>query len=239
GEASVDWPSLTVPMSRQIIIFCDDSVMLEAVAMTKLFISYRREDTEFVAGHIYQLLVSHFGKEAIFMDIDTIPLGVDFVEHLSRAVGQCDIVLAMIGEKWLDIRNAKGLRRLDDPSDFVRIEIHTALERNIPVIPVLIGKTTMPGAEQLPDDLKALSLRNAAFVKSGLDFDNHVDRLIRGIERLRQEAHPSKAERKPGEIITNSLGMKFAWIPPGTFLMGSPKNEQSRLDETQHKVTLT
>src|SRR5262249_11752896 len=128
GEASVDWPSLTVPMSRQIIIFCDDSVMLEAVAMPKLFISYRREYTEFGARHIYQLLVSHCGKEAIFMDIDTIPLGVDFVEHLSRAVGQCDIVLAMIGEKWLDIRNAKGLRRLDDPSDFVRIEIHTALE---------------------------------------------------------------------------------------------------------------
>ena len=72
--------------------------------MTKLFISYRREDTEALTGRIYDRLVTHFGKESVFIDIDTIPAGVDFVEHLAKAVSQCDILLAMIGEQWLDVR---------------------------------------------------------------------------------------------------------------------------------------
>jgi formylglycine-generating enzyme required for sulfatase activity len=93
-----------------------------------------------------------------------------------------------------------------------------------------------------------LSRRNAAEVKSGRDFHNHVDRLIQGIEFLlqkrqkaeEQKAHPPQPERKPEEIITNSRGMKFSWIPPGTFLMGGPTNEEERLpEETQRRVTLT
>ena len=226
------------------------TVVHKTVAMTKLFISYRREDTEGLTGRIYDRLVARFGKEAVFMDNDTIPFGVDFVEHISGAVSQCDILLVMIGENWLDTRHSagpnQGKRRLDDPNDFVRIEIQAALERNIPVIPVLMGKATMPAADQLPADIKKLSRRNATEIRSGRDFHNHVDRLIRGIEFLRQMdqltpmVHPPKAERKPGEIFTNSLGMKFAWIPPGAFLMGSPRNEKARSDkETQHKVTLT
>jgi formylglycine-generating enzyme required for sulfatase activity len=120
------------------------------------------------------------------------------------------------------------------------------------VIPVLIGKATMPAQEQLPTELKMLCRRNAAEVKSGRDFHNHVDRLIQGIEFLlqtrqkadEQKAHPPQPERKPEEIITNSLGMRFSWIPPGTFMMGSPQHEEGRepyqgADETQHKVTLT
>jgi hypothetical protein len=124
--------------------------------MTKLFISYRREDSEGLTGRIYDRLVAHFGKEAVFIDVDTIPYGVDFVEDVSDAVSRCDILLAMIGEQWLDVRHKEGPHqgqcRLDDPTDFVRIEIHAALERKIPVIPVLIGKATMPAEEQLPTE---------------------------------------------------------------------------------------
>lgn len=223
--------------------------------MTKLFISYRREDSEGLTGRIYDRLVAHFGKEEVFIDVDTIPFGVDFVDHLSAAVSQCDILLAMIGEQWLDVCHKEGphqgQRRLDDTSDFVRIEIQAALERNIPVIPVLIGKTAMPGQEQLPNELKKLARRNAAEVRFGRDFHNHVDRLIQGIEHLLQTmqkagdagqvcSRANKTQPKSGDIITNSLGMKFAWIPPGTFLMGSPKTEAERSDnEAQHKVTLS
>jgi hypothetical protein len=177
--------------------------------MTKLFISYRREDTEGLTGRIYDRLAAHFGKEAVFMDIDTIPFGVDFVDHLSAAVSQCDILLAIIGEQWLDVCHKEGphqgQRRLDDASDFVRIEIQAALERNIPVIPVLIGKTAMPGQEQLPTELKKLARRNAAEVRLGRDFHIHVDRLIQGIEYLLQSMQKAgdleEAEEKQQERL--------------------------------------
>ncbi len=213
--------------------------------MPKIFVSYRRDDSEHVTGRIYDRLEPHFGGDNVFMDIDSIPFGVDFREHLDRAVGQCDVLLAVIGEQWLNIGYREGSkqgRRLDEPTDFVRIEIQSALTRGIPVIPVLVGRAEMPGEQEMPEGLKGLAYRNAAEVRSGRDFRDHVDRLIRGIEQLVQPkaGKTGKKERRPGEIVTNSLGMKFAWIPPGTFLMGSPANEPERGPaETQHEVTLT
>src|SRR5436305_2110625 len=109
------------------------------VTMAKLFISYRRDDSIGITGRIYDRLQAHFGPRSIFMDVDSIPLGVDFRQHLNEAVSQCDALIAIIGERWLEIR-LHGLRRLDDPSDFVRIEIEAALTRNIPVIPILLGQ---------------------------------------------------------------------------------------------------
>ena len=160
--------------------------------MPKIFISYRREDSESITGRIYDWLEDHFGRDRVFLDVDTIPFGVDFRKHLEQAVGQCDVLLAVIGEQWLDIRYRdgpkQGRRRLDDPTDFVRIEIQAALTRNIPVIPVLVGKATMPREEDLPDALKALVYRNAAEVRGGRDFRVHVDRLIDGISRLQGPA---------------------------------------------------
>jgi hypothetical protein len=151
----------------------------------KLFISYRREDSEHIAGRICDRMITQFGKDNIFFDIETIPLGVDFRVYLSESVSQCSILLAIIGESWLDIRhpdgNRKGERRLDDPADFVRIEIAAALVRNIPVIPVLVGRAEMPREAELPEPLKPLTYRNAAEVRSARDFSAHIDRLIRGI----------------------------------------------------------
>jgi hypothetical protein len=173
--------------------------------MTKLFISYRREDTEGITGRIYDRLVDHFGKDAVFMDVSTIPYGLDFVDQIQRAVSECDILLAIIGDKWLNIEDRfhEGKRRLDDPGDYVRLEIQAALERNIPVIPVLIGKTAMPGQDVLPADLKALSRRHAATVSTGLDFHIHLDRLIEGIETLlaahRKSQPQEQLKREHGE----------------------------------------
>jgi formylglycine-generating enzyme required for sulfatase activity len=230
--------------------------------MPKLFISYRRDDSEAITGRIYDRLSSHFGREAVFMDIDTIPYGVDFREHLSQAVGQCAVLLAVIGENWLDIRfndgSRSGQRRLDDPADFVRIEIESALARNIPVIPVLVGKVNMPSEGELPEGLlRRLPYRNAAEVRSGREFHDQVGRLIRGIEYLlqprdreleRQQAEEQprppvptvRKERQAGEVVANGLGMQFAWCPPGSFLMGRPAGEKGDRDEIpQHRVTLT
>jgi hypothetical protein len=171
--------------------------------MPKIFVCYRREDSEGVTGRLYDRLAAHFGRAAIFMDVDTIPFGVDFREHLDQAVRQCDVLLAVIGDRWLESRPASGAnqdRRLDDPADFVRIEIQAGLARKVPVIPVLVGRAAMPSERQLPPELADLAYRNAAEVRSGPDFHNHVDRLIRGIERLvraREAAADRPQERSP------------------------------------------
>jgi hypothetical protein len=156
-------------------------------AAPTIFISYRRDDSEAMTGRIDDWLARHFGRERVFVDVDSIPLGVDFRKHLEQAVGRSGVLLAIIGQQWLDIRYEagpkQGQRRLDDPADFVRIEIQAALTRDIPVIPVLVGKATMPREEDLPEGLRPLVYRNAAEVRPGLDFRVHVARLIDGIER--------------------------------------------------------
>jgi hypothetical protein len=152
-----------------------------------IFISYRRSDNAYAAGWIYAQLVARFGGGNVFMDVADLPLGRDFRKHLNQEVGKCHVLLAIIEDHWLDARHEegphKGQRRLDDPTDFVRIEIQAALTRDIPVIPVLVGKATMPREEDFPDVLKPLAYRHAAEVRSGGDFQAHVDRLIDGIGR--------------------------------------------------------
>jgi hypothetical protein len=197
--------------------------------MPKIFISYRREDSQDITGRIYDRLDFRFGRENLFFDVDTIPFGVDFRKHLDQAVGQCDVLLAIIGEGWLDVcfqaGPKQGLRRLDDPADFVRIEIESALARGIPVIPVLVGRATMPGDQDLPEGLlRQLAFRNAAEVRSGRDFRDHVDRLIRGIEFLlagRQQAQqpatpPEQGSEDTGKVL-NLAGRagKGDWLQDG------------------------
>lgn len=174
--------------------------------MPRIFISYRRADSEHIAGRIDDRLAGYFGRDSVFIDIDTIPFGVDFRTHLQEAVAQCDLLLAIIGEHWTDIRHADGpqagQRRLDDPEDFVRIEVQSALQRGISVIPVLVGRGEMPSAGELPDGLKELAYRNAAEVRSGRDFHEHVNRLIRGIETLTQQ---DAARREQAELARREL----------------------------------
>ncbi len=167
--------------------------------MPRIFISYRREDSEHITGRIHDRLGPHFGSDNVFIDIDTIPFGVDFRKHLDQAVSQCDVLLVVIGEKWLEVRHRdgprQGTRRLDDTSDFVRIEIQSALARGIPVIPVLVGRAGMPTEQDLPDGLKDLAYRNAVEVRSGRDYNDQVERLIRGVNHLLRQREKEEARR--------------------------------------------
>jgi hypothetical protein len=147
-------------------------------------ISYRREDSTSIAGRLHDRLRAEFGNENVFMDFDSIPYGVDFRDHIAQTLERADIVVAVIGPGWLGTRVGESTRRIDDATDFVRLEIGGALRRGIPVIPILVDKTLMPMEDTLPDDLKPLVFRNALMLDSGIDFHHHADRLITGIRRL-------------------------------------------------------
>src|SRR5438067_7850108 len=153
-------------------------------------ISYRREDSTPVAGRLHDRLQADFGKGNVFMDFDSIPYGVDFREQIKQTLERARVVIAVIGPAWFGGRG-KGNRRIDDPADFVRLEIATALQRGIPVIPVLLDDTPMPQVESLPADLHALAFRNALMLNTGVDFHHHADRLISGIRELVTDAAPA------------------------------------------------
>jgi len=150
----------------------------------KLFINYRRDDTAPYAGRLYDRLTAHFGADQVFIDIDQIEPGEDFVEVINRKVGACEIAVVSIGPNWLSATDASGKRRLDDEEDFVRMEIIAALERKIRVIPVLVGGARMPRREDLPEALAPLSRRNAIEL-SETRFHADVNRLIEAIEKAR------------------------------------------------------
>jgi ribosomal protein L7/L12 len=154
---------------------------------SKVFISYRREDTKWQAREIYRALTAVLPREHVFMDIDSIPPGADFVDILEGWVEQCDILLALIGKGWIDVVDPKsGKRRLENPQDFVRVEVRKGLKRGIPVVPVLLDGAPIPEPSRLPNDLKSLARRNAEFIEHRT-VDTDVERLIRRL-KLAQDA---------------------------------------------------
>ena len=128
-------------------------------ATGRIFISYRREETAYPAGWLFDRLAGRFGGGQVFKDVDSIDPGDDFVDKITRAVGSCDVLLALIGDQWLTITDQDGRRRLDSPEDFVRVEIEAALARNVRVIPILVDGARMPRADELPDSLAKLARR--------------------------------------------------------------------------------
>lgn len=126
-----------------------------------IFISYRRDDTEGEAGRLFDDLVRTFGEGSVFMDVAGINPGIDFRKAIDDNVATCGVLLAMIGPGWATITNSSGQRRLDDANDFVRLEVASALARNIAVIPVLVHEAKMPAPDQLPENLKDLAYRNS------------------------------------------------------------------------------
>ncbi|MFZ5818762.1 MAG: SUMF1/EgtB/PvdO family nonheme iron enzyme [Chloroflexota bacterium] len=157
----------------------------------RIFISYRRVDSGGYAGRIYDRLAARFGEDAVFMDVDDIPAGLDFVEVLQNAVQSCDALAALIGRNWLDARDEAGGRRLDNPEDFVRVEIAAALERGIRVIPVLVDGAPIPRASDLPENLKPLARRNAVQVNHH-SFNADAYHLIEQLELALKAAEDSK-----------------------------------------------
>ncbi len=147
-----------------------------------VFIGYRREDTADVAGRVYDRLLEVFGKDAVFKDVDDLPVGADFGAYIRTVLPQCRVFLALIGPTWAEFKNEQGVRRLDDPEDWVRIELETALgEPGLRVVPVWVNDAPMPRKEQLPESMYALLLRNAASVHRDPYFHKDMDKLIDGL----------------------------------------------------------
>jgi formylglycine-generating enzyme required for sulfatase activity len=169
----------------------------------KVFISYRRDDSAGHAGRVHDRLTHEFGPDLLFMDVDSIPLGSDFIKVLREEVAKCDALLAVIGHHWLDARDAEGKRRLDSENDFVRVEIATALQRDIPVIPILLDGAKIPKSEELPADLQGLTARNGLDVRHS-SFHIDMDRLIGGL-KARDGGAPAlaNAKAKPSEDAKN------------------------------------
>ncbi|HEX8898566.1 MAG TPA: toll/interleukin-1 receptor domain-containing protein, partial [Chthoniobacterales bacterium] len=169
-------------------------------------ISYRRQDSSPVAGRLYDRLQAEFGKGNVFMDFDSIPYGVDFREHIKQTLQRAKVVVAIIGPEWTGGKDPAS-RRIDDPTDFVRLEVASALENGIPVIPVLVNNTPMPDANNLPPELEGLAFRNGLALDTGIDFHHHADRLITGIRRVIDPA-------KEAASVTVPLKASPAAAPP-------------------------
>jgi hypothetical protein len=159
-----------------------------------IFISYRRDDSAGYTRAIYDQLAERFTQERIFMDVDAIEPGLPFDEVINQAVSRCEILLVMIGNRWMELQ-AGGGPRINDEKDFVRLEIAAALSRNVRVIPVLLDGAGMPTEELLPEPLRALARRNAIEI-SNTRFKSDVDRLVEVVSKVLGESNvPSSQER--------------------------------------------
>jgi hypothetical protein len=192
-----------------------------------VFISYRRDAGAGYAGRIADALVEHFGEDKVFRDIDSLEPGLDFVEAVERAIESSEVLIAVVGKNWLDVTDAAGQKRLENPDDYVRTEIATALKRNIRVIPLLIQEAAMPSARELPDDLAPLSRRNA-FVIHDSSWRDDIQRLIAALDRAIKGDRPVTPDEpgavKPPEaqpVGTQPIRQQSRSSYVGLFLLGA------------------
>lgn len=205
--------------------------------MDGIFISYRRDEASGYAGRLYDRLVAQFGAHRVFMDVEGIELGADFVTAIEKAVGSCRVLIVIIGDEWLDIRDAKGRRRLDDPHDFIRLEVAAALTRDIRVVPVLVDGAQMPRAEDLPEALQGLARRQAVSVHHN-QWEGSTAKLIQALQRLLGESggngQGGQGVRARWAVAMGALSVLAVggwWAsgrdgteppPPGTLVAGAP-----------------
>jgi len=180
------------------------------MAAGKIFINYRRDDSIAVAGRLHDRLAETFGRDNLFMDVDNIPVGINFEEYLNNQVAQCDAMLSVIGPSWLNAKDETNQRRLDKPDDFVAIELAGALARNILVVPVLVDGTRMPMASELPVSLKPFALRNAIQVRN-TNFGSDAEQLI---TKLREALALGRPEHTQGLVL-----LWFSTSMMATFLL--------------------
>lgn len=146
-----------------------------------LFLCYRRDDTQDAAGRLHDRLVAAYGSDRVFMDVASVPPGVDFVERVRNEIAQCSAMIVVIGKRWLTLKNKRGGRRLDDEGDLVRIEISTALQEGIHIVPVFVRNASMPNADDLPDDIRALARVNGMHLRTE-EWSDGVERLLRQLD---------------------------------------------------------
>jgi hypothetical protein len=199
--------------------------------MGGVFISYRREDSQGEALHLFDDLKEHFGIDRVFMDVTGIEPGKDFRKVIEKAVTTCDVLIVMIGTEWIDVTGEDGKRRLDDPMDFVRIETAAALRRDIPVIPVLVQGAKMPRPEQLHAEIEPLAWRNAFELRHNR-WTSDVAELVTALKKIIPGSSTSAAkENKPrrgrGNLAGILIGLTGIVVAVAAFavlyLQSSPK----------------
>ncbi len=186
----------------------------------RIFISYRHEDGGGYAGRLFDRLASHFGRERVFMDVDAIGPGEDFAQRIEASIADADVLIVLIGRQWLLASDAHGNRRLDDPADFVRVEILAALKSGIRVIPVLVEAASMPQKADLPEALAPLAYREAVQLGTA-KFHRDVDDLIHFLDPQGGQAAstpaPVRSRRIQTAVLAGSLllaaGLGYALWP--------------------------
>ena len=193
--------------------------------MAKIFISYRRSDSQHAVDRLQQEMRPYVknARRDIFVDVDNIPIGRDFEEHLQGKVSECDALLAVIGPDWLTSTKDDGTRRIDDPEDFVRTEIAAALSRNIPVVPVLLDGAQVPHASQLPENLKPLAKRNGAQLDRK-SFAADVDHIMTGLGLTKSGGGAGKWLAGLVAVAALAVGGWYGWQTYGDALF-APEGE--------------
>jgi uncharacterized protein YecT (DUF1311 family) len=180
--------------------------------MAKIAISYRRSDSQDITGRIFDRLAQQYGKSTVFRDIDSIQPGIDFRTQIAAALRTTDVLLVMVGPRWLG--RVEGMEsRIDNEADPVRLEVETALKRDIPIIPVLVSGMKMPEAGQLPTGLRDFAYRHAVTVDGGRDFDHHVDGLIRALDQF-FAAKGISPSNQPAALRPETASKTEAPLPP-------------------------
>ena len=173
----------------------------------KIFISYRRADSKYVVDRVRDRLIEAYDEDAIFRDLESIPLGKNFSDVLKEATTTCDVMLVVIGPQWAGITDDQGNKRLFDPHDYTRLEVEAGLaNQKILVIPILVMNARMPSLDEIPESLADLRFRNALSIRNDPDFTPDMQRLIQGINEqfpsaAKMKSQPKK-ERKPMDPIT-------------------------------------
>lgn len=192
------------------------------MADNKIFVSYRRQDASGEAGRLVDHLQEAFGDDSVFLDVETIEAGLDFVQAIEKALSSCKVLIAMIGPHWATMKDSKGNLRLFNEDDFIRIEISAALKRDIRVIPVLVNGAVMPSPEELPEDLRSLTRRHAQELSSSrwkYDSDQLTSVLSKFIEPKPQPKptpNPIPNQFIPRQPVPKSWWAKnYLWVLGG------------------------
>lgn len=178
--------------------------------MRRIFISYRRDDSQLSCDRIYSFLGPIFGVQQVFRDINAIPGGADFRTAIEQNLSTCSVMLVVIGPQWASITGASGHRRLDEPNDLVRIEVETALRRGIPLVPLLVQGAAPPPAASLPPTIQQLSYQNMRVVRPDPDFANDMQVVMQDVAQYvpfalqggRVHAMTSTVRRLVGVVVS-------------------------------------
>lgn len=208
--------------------------------MAKIFLSYRRDDTQGEAGHLVAELRQRYGAASVFVDISAIEPGADFPQTIEQALVGCEVVLVLMGKTWLNARDGYGRRRLEDPKDWVRVEVELALERKRRVIPIRVQGAQMPAEDELPESLRPLVRLNAHEISAPRwDYDFHtlaslLDRLLPDLAPARGPIAKTPIRSSRRLWVAGVLAMGLLLVLSATFLSREKQlpTTDSRLPET-------